>query len=30
LQFEKANFLRFQIAIFKNAIPKQFMLFDLV
>jgi len=30
LQFEKVNFLRFQIAIFKNAILKHFMSCDLV
>jgi hypothetical protein len=28
--FEKADFLHFQIAIFKNTVPKQFMLCDLV
>jgi hypothetical protein len=30
MRFEKTDFLRFQIAIFKNAIPKRFMLYDLV
>jgi hypothetical protein len=28
--FEKTNFLLFQITIFKNAVPKRFMLCDLV
>jgi hypothetical protein len=28
--FEKVNFLRFQIAIFKNAVPKRFVFCDLV
>jgi hypothetical protein len=30
LQFEKADFLHFQIAIFKNAVPKRFIFCDLV
>jgi hypothetical protein len=30
MRFEKADFLRFQIAIFKNAVPKRFMFCDLV
>jgi hypothetical protein len=30
LRFEKTEFLHFQIAIFKNAVPKRFMLCDLV
>jgi hypothetical protein len=30
LRFEKADFLRFQIAIFKNAVPKRSMFCDLV
>jgi len=30
MEFEKANFLRFQITIFKNAVPKRFMLCNLV
>jgi hypothetical protein len=30
LRFEKADFLHFQIAIFKNAVPKRSMFWDLV
>jgi len=30
LRFENADFLLFQIAIFKNAVPKRFMFCDLV
>jgi hypothetical protein len=30
LRFEKADFLRFQIVIFKNAVPKQSIFCDLV
>jgi len=30
MRFEKADFLHFQIAIFKNAVSKRFMFCDLV
>jgi len=30
MRFEKADFLRFQIGIFKNAVPKQLMFCNLV
>jgi hypothetical protein len=30
LRFEKADYLRFQITIFKNVVPKRFIFYDLV